>query len=139
MIRLLPFVVEFALLVFCLIDCIQTAETEIRNLPKWAWIVLILVIPLVGGVAWLVAGRPLRPAAPPRSYGAGPPHPGHTQQVRRDSEEIDKRLEADLARVDAEYEEMLRRWQADQQHREEEPRPGDGDEPPEPPAPASSG
>lgn len=41
MIRYLPFAIELALLVFCVIDVVQSPEIDIRNLPKWGWIVLI--------------------------------------------------------------------------------------------------
>ena len=44
-------------------DAVQTDELVIRNLPKLAWIVIILLFPIVGGVAWLVAGRPTRDVA----------------------------------------------------------------------------
>lgn len=58
--RGLPLLLELGLLVYALVDCIQTPGGAQRNLPKWAWIVLILVLPLVGSIAWLVAGRPDR-------------------------------------------------------------------------------
>lgn len=58
MIRILPFVVELALLVYCLIDLWQADAARVRNLPKVVWVLLIVVVPLVGGVAWLVLGRP---------------------------------------------------------------------------------
>ena len=56
--ELLFAVLVFALGVYCLIDAIGRSGGEIRNLPKIAWIVLILLFPLVGSIAWLVAGRP---------------------------------------------------------------------------------
>ena len=45
------------LAIYALIDCIQTDESEIRGLPKIGWIVLIVLIGIVGPVAWLIAGR----------------------------------------------------------------------------------
>ena len=71
MIRVLPALVELGLLVFCLIECIQAPEGEIRNLPRWAWIVLILLVParrrhrLAGGRATAAAVRtaPVGPVA----------------------------------------------------------------------------
>ena len=56
MIRYLPFLIEIALLVYCLIDCIQTDVP--RNLSKTTWVFVIILLPVVGGIAWLVAGRP---------------------------------------------------------------------------------
>jgi hypothetical protein len=34
-----------------------TPESGCRNLPKLAWVFLVLLLPLVGSIAWLVAGR----------------------------------------------------------------------------------
>ena len=46
--------------IFCIIECIRTDKHEVRNLPKVVWVLLILLAPLVGPVAWFVAGRPRR-------------------------------------------------------------------------------
>jgi hypothetical protein len=51
-------VVELLLLVYCVLNVITTPEQQVRNLPKLLWLVLVIVLPLVGGIAWLVAGRP---------------------------------------------------------------------------------
>jgi hypothetical protein len=54
------FLLMLALDVFCVIDLIQTREDEVRNLPKIAWLLLILIFTPIGSIAWLVAGRPER-------------------------------------------------------------------------------
>ena len=64
--ELLLGVVTFALWVFCLVDAIGAQSSRVRNLPKVAWILLILFFPLIGSIAWLVAGRP-ESGAPRRS------------------------------------------------------------------------
>ncbi len=127
MIRFLPFAIEFALLVFCVIDVIQSPEIDIRNLPKWGWIVLILFLPLVGCIAWLVAGRPIRPRQDVWRPGSGFPE---RERPPAATDDIDARLNEDLARLDREHEESLRRWQADLERREGELPPPGGDEPP---------
>ena len=53
---------ELALLVYCVLNVITTPEAQVRNLPKLLWLLLVIVIPIVGGIAWLVAGRPVGPA-----------------------------------------------------------------------------
>ena len=58
MIRYLPALLSLALTIYCLVDAIQTQDSEIRNLPKIGWLILILLFPLVGPAAWLIAGRP---------------------------------------------------------------------------------
>jgi hypothetical protein len=47
-----------ALWVFCIIDVITTDESLCRNLPKTLWLVIVLILPDVGSIIWLVAGRP---------------------------------------------------------------------------------
>lgn len=55
-----------ALWIFCLVDVVISAEYECRNLPKLVWLLIVLVLPDVGSILWLVAGRPQRQE---RSYG----------------------------------------------------------------------
>lgn len=73
MLRYLPALLSLALTVYCLVDAIQTEDSAVRSLPKIAWLALILLFPLVGPVAWLIAGRaPRRPRVirqPPRPRG----------------------------------------------------------------------
>lgn len=57
-------VVELLLLVYCVLNVITTPEDQVRNLPKLLWLVLVIALPLIGGVAWLVAGRPQYRRAP---------------------------------------------------------------------------
>lgn len=76
----------FAFQLYCLLDAITAEPMTIRNLPKVVWMLLILLFPLLGGIAWLVAGRPERAAVqtggrPTRSTRGGrarraqPPRP----------------------------------------------------------------
>ena len=51
-------VAAFALWVFCLVDVIGSKDSQVRNLPKIVWLLFVLFFPLVGSIAWLVAGRP---------------------------------------------------------------------------------
>ncbi|HSJ21782.1 MAG TPA: PLDc N-terminal domain-containing protein [Nocardioidaceae bacterium] len=52
--------VILVLWIFCVFDVITSREDEVRHLPKWGWLVLVLLFPLVGSVVWLAAGRPRR-------------------------------------------------------------------------------
>jgi hypothetical protein len=49
-------VLGVAFIAYCLVDLVR-AET-VRHLPKWAWAVLIVVSIPLGGVAYLLVGRP---------------------------------------------------------------------------------
>lgn len=70
MLRLIFVLVPLILCIFCVVDAISSRDDEIRNLPKILWIVLILVFPFVGSIAWLAAGRPMpvRPSPLSREF-----------------------------------------------------------------------
>ena len=51
-------IIVLALTIFSIIDCSRTPENQIRSLPKWAWLVIILFVPGIGALAWIIAGRP---------------------------------------------------------------------------------
>lgn len=69
MLRYLPFLLVLALWIYAFIDCLHTPEKEVRNLPKVAWVIIVLLFGqvLLGPVAWFIAGRPRKSAA----YGGG--------------------------------------------------------------------
>ena len=119
MLRVLPFFVEIGLLVYCLIDCIQADEGRIRNLSKTGWLILIIVLPLVGGVAWLVAGRPLASAPRrvpwPSTQTAGFPEYERPPRLAPDD---DPAFLASLQRSDERHEQMLREWEEQLRERE---------------------
>lgn len=50
--------VVLALWIFCLVDVITTHESLCRNLPKGGWLLIVLLLPAIGSLLWLVAGRP---------------------------------------------------------------------------------
>ncbi|MCW2712253.1 MAG: hypothetical protein JWP24_2447 [Marmoricola sp.] len=116
-----------ALWVFCLVDVISSPEGEIRNLPKVPWVFIVLLFPLAGSIAWLVAGRPR--AAPGRSRyeRTAPAFPEYDRPGRaaatnpEDDEEFLRRVreraeeqrrahrESQLAREREEHEKLQRR------------------------------
>lgn len=58
---MLPFLILIVLSVvwlFALVEAISSDEAVIRNLPKMAWVILIVLAPPVGSIAWFIAGRP---------------------------------------------------------------------------------
>jgi len=111
-IRVLPYLVEIALLVFCLVDCIQSPPHLIRNLEKGWWIVIIILLPLIGGIAWLVAGRPVRTSAGGQwRIGSGFPADARPRTAYKRNED-DPAFMAEMARIDREHEESLRKWEA---------------------------
>jgi len=121
MIRFLSVVLELALLVYCLIDCIQTDEARVRNLPKIGWILLIIIVPIVGGLAWLFAGRPRGGVATnPFGPAAGRQAPGGRSRPGPVAPEDDPNFMRKLDRGDPEKERLLQQWEADLKRREEQ-------------------
>jgi len=66
--RFLLYAVPAVVMLYALIDCLQTPRGLERTLPKWLWLVVIILVPLLGAIAWLIWGR-----APREAYGASEP------------------------------------------------------------------
>ena len=118
LLRGLPLLIELGLLVYCLIDVIQTPEIDMRNLNKFTWILLIIFIPVIGGIAWLVAGRPQQPKRRvpwPSTATAGFP-----EYERPRGPDDDQRFLNELRQVDDEQRQTLEQWEADLKRREQE-------------------
>ncbi|MEV8637676.1 PLDc N-terminal domain-containing protein [Streptosporangium sp. NPDC051023] len=63
----MPLLVGLAILAFwlyCLFDAITTPDEETRNLPKLLWVIIVLLLPIAGGVFWLLLGRPSASGTP---------------------------------------------------------------------------
>lgn len=106
-------VVTFALWVFCLVEAISTPADRIRNLPKVAWVLLVLLFPLVGSIAWLVAGRPDSGAARSGHDRSAPGFPEYNRPGRA--------APADPAK-DEEFLRQVRERAEDQRRRHEQAR-----------------
>jgi hypothetical protein len=69
-------VVGFLFIVFwiwAIFDCIAADSARIRNLPKIAWIVVIVLLSTIGALAWLLLGRPSRVQSEPRAFDYSAP------------------------------------------------------------------
>lgn len=89
--------------IYSLVTCVLTPENEIRGIPKWGWLILIVLLPLLGAVLWIGVGRERRPAGP-RGYGAAAQNtvaPPRTYGALASDERI-RRMEEDLARLERE-------------------------------------
>ncbi|MGI5161862.1 PLD nuclease N-terminal domain-containing protein [Microbispora sp. CA-102843] len=47
-----------ALWLYCLFDVITTPEENVRNLPKFMWVLIVIFLADVGALTWLLVGRP---------------------------------------------------------------------------------
>jgi hypothetical protein len=60
--------------IYCIFDVIATSEGLVRNLPKILWLLIVILLPTIGSVAWLILGRPEKAGFAPgdSSYRAEP-------------------------------------------------------------------
>lgn len=52
------FLVLLAFWLYALYDAITTYDVHVRNLPKVAWIIVIILLFEIGAAAWFLLGRP---------------------------------------------------------------------------------
>lgn len=83
--RLLPiaFIAWVAFTVFTVVDAALIERSRVRGLPKAGWIVLIVLVPIVGGVLWLVVGRVRAGEAAAGSRRRGPVAPDDDPEFLR--------------------------------------------------------
>ncbi|WP_430333482.1 PLD nuclease N-terminal domain-containing protein [Rhodococcus sp. ACT016] len=68
--------------IVCLVDVIVAEEYAVRNIPKVGWVIVVLLLPLIGSVLWLVAGRPEGGYAAPRRPVAPSTYPEYDRPGR---------------------------------------------------------
>lgn len=130
MVRLyaLLFLAQITLAVFALIGCLSAENEDIRALPRVAWILIILLFPLVGSIAWFAAGRPVQAHSRPGTWQMGGGFPKSQRPVAPDDDpEFLRSLNPHKVRQD---QEMLQRWEEDLLRREDELRRREKGEPP---------
>ncbi len=62
----------FFLWIFCIFDVIASEATIVRNLPKLVWLLIVIIVPGVGSIAWLILGRPRGAALTPGATWSRP-------------------------------------------------------------------
>ena len=107
-----------ALWIYCIFDVIATEEALVRNLPKVLWLILVILLPSVGAIAWLIMGRPPKAGFRPgdTNYRSSPRALGP-----EDSPEFLSELDDRASR--------LRRWEEDLKRREDDLRRREDDDP----------
>lgn len=60
----LLFLIVVALAVVALIDCLLTERSRLQSFPRGAWVVLILMCPILGPVTWFRSGRAAQAVTP---------------------------------------------------------------------------
>jgi hypothetical protein len=113
--RALPFLIVLVATLSALIDCLSSEREDIRGLPRPVWLLLILLVPVIGPLAWFIAGRPasLDQRAGVLTGGRG------RQRVTAPDDDPDflRGIDTTQSTKDAE---LLRRWEEDLKRREDD-------------------
>lgn len=116
--------ITLALWIYCLVDIITCPEGAIRQLPKLGWLLIVLLFPIIGGLLWLFAGRPLHEPGP-RSTTAYSEYdrPGRYVPQNADDDEAflrGLRERADQQRKEARRQEEARQAEVDRRREQGE-------------------
>jgi hypothetical protein len=68
-------VLSLLLLAYCFLDVATSRSADVRTLPKPLWFAVVVLLPVLGPVAWLLAGRP-KPGTPRAVPRVLPPEAG---------------------------------------------------------------
>jgi Phospholipase_D-nuclease N-terminal len=71
------FLISVLFWLWSIFDCLTSDTKRVRNLPKWAWAVLILIFLEFGALAWVFFGRPRAGQQPAGRGGQRPSMPGN--------------------------------------------------------------
>ncbi len=94
--------VATAFWVFTIVDCAVQPPTRHRGVRKGAWILIVVLLPVVGGLLWLTIGRARASTmAARRAPDDDPEFLGSIGSIADQDERI-RRLEEELAQLDAE-------------------------------------
>ena len=112
------------LMIGALVDIITREDSQVRFLPKMAWVVIVILLPLIGGLLWFAVGREYSEAGLriPRMRAAGrPSRRPSPQPAPPPSTPIDTRsTEQQIADLDREIEEWRLRAELEKRRRESE-------------------
>jgi hypothetical protein len=118
--------------VFALISCLSAEDGAVRALPRWAWVVIILLFPLLGSIAYFAAGRPLKTGSRGGKWRPGSGFPEVERPKRPIAPDDDPEFLRQLdARSKKEDEDLLKQWEEDLKRREDDIRKKSDDTPPD--------
>jgi hypothetical protein len=103
----------FVLFLFALVDIISSDQSRIRHLDKVTWIFIVILVPIVGSIAWFVVGREHATATETVSFGdprrAEQLGFGSSEPTQQELDALDREIalhenEARIARLEREME-----------------------------------
>ncbi|WP_173922782.1 PLD nuclease N-terminal domain-containing protein [Agromyces sp. Marseille-P2726] len=91
--------------IYAVADCAFFDRSRVRGLSRGWWIVVIMFVPIIGGVLWFIIGRGRANRVGPSRGGTMAPDDDaeFLRQLRNDAAQAERirRLEQDLAELDA--------------------------------------
>ena len=57
-------ILSVALTLYTFVECAMRDDSQIKKIPKWGWLLVILFLQPIGGIVYLVIGRVRRPRGP---------------------------------------------------------------------------
>lgn len=89
--------------VFSIVDCAVQPAARHRGVPKGAWIAIVVLMPVLGGILWFVIGRRRRSDQEGMHSVAPDDDPEFLRTLgTTEQDERIRRLEEELARLDDE-------------------------------------
>lgn len=93
-----------ALMIGALIDIITRDSSLVKYLPKLAWIIIVILLPLIGALLWFGIGREYgeagiriprmrRPERPPAHTDVRPAPPTDTRTTEQQIADLDREIE----------------------------------------------
>ena len=104
-----------ALMIGALIDIITREDAQVKFLPKMVWIIIVILLPLIGGILWFAIGREYseagirmprmqrraqHPSPPPAA--AAPSRPADRRTTEQQIEDLDREIEEWKLRAEVE-------------------------------------
>lgn len=108
--------IVIALMVFALVDIIRRDDSQVRFMPKFVWLLLVVLLPFLGSVLWFALGREypeggIRLGRPARRDAAAPPVASAPPADQRTTEQ-------QIADLDREIEEWRLRQEIEKRKKE---------------------
>ncbi len=95
-------VVAVAFVIYTIVDVLLTDKRRVRALNKPLWILLVVVVPVIGGLLWLAIGKARKGSGGDVRRVAPDDDPNFLSglSAREDQDERIRRLEQELADLD---------------------------------------
>lgn len=123
-------IVAAGVIIYSLVECLMTPKHQVRAMPKAAWVLVVLLVPVVGALLWLFLGRArkTKPAAAGRGPAPRVSSPDDDEAFLRQLD-VQRRQRARQAELD--------RREAELRAREQKSAPKDPELPEDPDAPSA--